>query len=70
MSSLNPAFAEQEELKDRDRQSLRERLMAGAASPHGSVADRAYFDGLRARITDSTPKVDRPVDLSTPGSMR
>lgn len=33
--------------KDHDRQRLRERLFAGAASPKGVVADTDYFDRLR-----------------------
>ena len=35
--------------KEHDRERLRALLVEGAASPPGSVADEAYFDGLRAR---------------------
>lgn len=36
--------------KDQERQRLRGLLLAGAASRPGSVADDAYFDGLRRRL--------------------
>lgn len=36
--------------KDQDRQHLRGLLMAGAASAPMDVADRDYFDSLRARV--------------------
>jgi antitoxin ParD1/3/4 len=36
--------------KDQDRQRLRGLLLAGAASRPGTVADDAYFDGLRQRL--------------------
>ncbi|MEX3776345.1 type II toxin-antitoxin system ParD family antitoxin [Pseudomonas sp. MYb118] len=36
--------------KDQDRQHLRGLLMAGAASASMDVADRDYFDSLRARV--------------------
>jgi antitoxin ParD1/3/4 len=36
--------------KEQDRQHLRGLLLAGAASRPGSVADDAYFDGLRRRL--------------------
>lgn len=36
--------------KEQDRQRLRGLLLAGAASRPGSVADDAYFDGLRRRL--------------------
>lgn len=39
--------------KEQDREKLRALLLEGAASPlSGVVADKAYFDGLRARIRD------------------
>nr|WP_121120150.1 type II toxin-antitoxin system ParD family antitoxin [Croceibacterium ferulae] len=34
--------------KDQDRQRLRAMVLAGAESALGPVADKAYFDGLRA----------------------
>lgn len=40
--------------RDKDRQTLRERLLEGASSPPGGPADEAYFDGLRARIRAGT----------------
>ncbi len=33
--------------KDYDRQRLRDRLITGATSPKGTVADADYFDRLR-----------------------
>ena len=36
--------------KDRDRQNLRDMLLAGAASTPGAPADAAYFGELRERI--------------------
>lgn len=35
---------------DQDRQRLRGLLLEGAASPPGTPADPAYFDGLRQRV--------------------
>lgn len=35
--------------KEQERQSLRELLLAGAASPPGPAADAAYFESLRQR---------------------
>lgn len=40
--------------RDQDRQHLRERLLAGASSEPGPVADGAYFDGLRGEIETPT----------------
>ncbi len=37
--------------KDLDRQRLRELMMQGAESAPESVADKAYFDGLRERAS-------------------
>lgn len=39
--------------KDRDRASLRDLLIEGAASASGTPADVKYFDGLRSRVTGS-----------------
>ena len=36
--------------KDQDRQRLRDLLLQGAGSAPGPVADRAYVEGLRARV--------------------
>ena len=36
--------------KDRDRQRLRSLLVEGASFPPGSIAERAYFDALRANV--------------------
>lgn len=36
--------------KDQERQRLRGLLLAGAMSRPGSIADDAYFDGLRQRL--------------------
>lgn len=38
--------------KDHDRQQLRGLLMEGAGSAPASPADKAYFDGLRARVRE------------------
>jgi antitoxin ParD1/3/4 len=39
--------------KDQDREKLRGLLLEGLASPlSGVVADKAYFDGLRARARE------------------
>jgi len=35
---------------DRDRQSLRNLLLDGAASPATAVSDEAYFSGLKDRV--------------------
>jgi antitoxin ParD1/3/4 len=35
---------------DQERQQLRSLLLAGAATPPGMPADKAYFTGLRARV--------------------
>lgn len=35
--------------KEQDRQHLRALLLAGAASPPGAPADKAYFEKLRRR---------------------
>jgi antitoxin ParD1/3/4 len=35
---------------DRDRQSLRQLLLEGAASPATAPADEAYFEGLEDRV--------------------
>jgi antitoxin ParD1/3/4 len=35
--------------KDQDRQTLRQLLLDGASSPPGSLADQAFFEGLRQR---------------------
>ncbi len=40
--------------KDQDRQQLRGLLLSGAASAPDSVADTAYFAGLRARVAEQT----------------
>lgn len=40
--------------KDKDRLHLRSLLVAGAASAPATVADRAYFDGLRDRVRRAT----------------
>ena len=39
--------------KDLERQRLRDRLLAGAASPQTAAADAAYFDGLRGRVRET-----------------
>ena len=39
--------------RERDRQSLRELLLEGAASPRAGMADAAYFDRLRGRVRDA-----------------
>lgn len=36
--------------EDQDRLRLREHLLAGEASPPGTVADGSYFKGLRIRL--------------------
>ncbi|MGE0577582.1 MAG: type II toxin-antitoxin system ParD family antitoxin [Reyranella sp.] len=36
---------------DEDRQSLRKQLLDGAASPVSTIADEAYFRGLRKRVS-------------------
>ena len=36
--------------KDLDRQRLRDRLLAGAASPEADTLDDAYLDRLRGRV--------------------
>ena len=36
--------------RDQDRVQLKELLLAGAASAHGSPADASYFEGLRTRV--------------------
>ena len=36
--------------KDQDRMRLRSLLLEGASSTPGPVADRAFFDGLRAGV--------------------
>lgn len=39
--------------REQDRERLRALILEGAASPlSGVVADKAYFDGLRARARD------------------
>ena len=40
--------------KDKDRLHLRSLLVAGAASAPSAVADKAYFDGMRARVRNAT----------------
>ncbi len=40
--------------KEKDRQQLRDLLLAGAASGPSVTADQRYFDGLRARIRKTT----------------
>ena len=40
--------------KDKDRLHLRSLLAAGAASAPAAVADAAYFDDLRARVSKAT----------------
>lgn len=40
--------------KDLDRTQLRGLLLTGAASPPETPADAAYFDTLRAQITQTT----------------
>lgn len=37
--------------KDQDRQRLRDLLLQGAGSASGPVADRAYIEGLRVRVS-------------------
>jgi antitoxin ParD1/3/4 len=39
--------------RDQDRARLRGLLLEGASSPASMLADDAYFDSLRARITGS-----------------
>lgn len=39
--------------RDRDRLTLRERLLAGAASPETEAVDPDYFESLRRRVRDS-----------------
>ena len=39
--------------KDYDRQRLRDRLLAGAASPRAGVADTDYFDRLRGEVREA-----------------
>jgi antitoxin ParD1/3/4 len=41
---------------DQDRQSLRDLLLDGAASPATAVADDAFFDRLRDRARQATGK--------------
>ena len=38
---------------DHDRQRLRDRLVAGATSPKGAVADADYFDRLRGEVREA-----------------
>jgi hypothetical protein len=38
-----------------DRETLRRRLLDGAASAPGAPADAAYFEGLRARVAVGGP---------------
>lgn len=40
--------------KDQDRQRLRDLLVAGAGSPPAAPADDRYFEGLRARVRQTT----------------
>ena len=42
--------------KDRDRQRLRGLLLEGAASPRAFTADADYFDRLRGRVRDASPR--------------
>ena len=35
-----------------DRRRMRDRLLTGAASPRGGVADARYFDRLRAGVRE------------------
>ena len=39
--------------RERDRQTLRDLLLEGAASPRAGMADAAYFDRLRSRVRDA-----------------
>jgi len=39
--------------KDYDRQRLRDRLLAGAASPRAGLADGDYFDCLRGEVREA-----------------
>lgn len=41
--------------KDYDRQRLRDRLLAGAASPRGGLADAGYFNRLRDQVREGGP---------------
>jgi antitoxin ParD1/3/4 len=36
--------------REREKARLRQLLLEGAASPQTQVADKAFFDGLRARV--------------------
>jgi len=40
--------------KDQERNQLRDLLLAGAASPPGTPAGKAYFDTLRRRVRRQT----------------
>jgi len=39
--------------KDYDRQRLRDRLLAGAASPRAGLADADYFNRLRGEVREA-----------------
>ena len=40
--------------KDYDRQRLRDRLLAGAASPRAGLADAVCFDRLRGEVREAS----------------
>ena len=45
--------------REQDRQSLRDMLLEGAASPLAVTADADYFDGVRQRIRRAAGKQAR-----------
>jgi antitoxin ParD1/3/4 len=45
--------------KEQDRQQLQGLLLAGAASPQTTPADREYFDGLRRKARSAKPGARR-----------
>ena len=46
--------------RGQDRQSLRDTLLEGAASPPAVTADADFFDGVRQRIRQAAGKRARP----------
>ena len=43
-------FVQQLIEKEQDRAQFRDKLLEGANSPPASLADKSYFDSLRARV--------------------
>ncbi len=39
--------------REQDRQQLRALVLAGASSPSGPIADKAYFSGLRSHVNST-----------------